>query len=426
MKTYLISSLIVWASITQGAWGDVAVRTHPENETLARTSVRVTVGLADADIVGRDNRALQAAVDYVAGLGGGTVEIGPGEYLMRDSLHLHGPITLRGAGESTVLKKDASARSLLAADGDFGEEAITVQDPAGFEVGRGVWVASKQAQGFFGICATILNQKDNYFRISRPLNADCMMAQGAFAATVFPVISVYNAEDFRIENLTIVGNREHNDPIIDGCRGAGIFFYRGDGGVIQDCVVRGYNGDGISFQQSNDVQVLHCLCERNAGKGLHPGSGSQRPVIRECTSQDNDDDGFFFCWRVRNAVVENNTFRNNGGVGMSIGHKDSDNRVKGNTVTGNRKGGVYWRNEKAPMAAHRIEFVGNTIEDNQEYGLFIDGETNGTVVRGNTIRDTGKGGQNVGIKIGVRAGEVTLEGNTIRAKDDVVDERKTR
>jgi len=45
---------------------------------------RLKVGRADADIVGADNRALQAAVDYIASLGGGTVEIGPGEYLMRD------------------------------------------------------------------------------------------------------------------------------------------------------------------------------------------------------------------------------------------------------------------------------------------------------------------------------------------------------
>src|SRR5438445_5448562 len=33
---------------------------------------RITVGVRDADIVGADNRALQAAVDYIAGLGGGT------------------------------------------------------------------------------------------------------------------------------------------------------------------------------------------------------------------------------------------------------------------------------------------------------------------------------------------------------------------
>ena len=410
--------------VATASYGDAGVRKYSENAILAGTAVRISVGVENADIVGSDNRALQAAVDYVAGLGGGVVEIGAGEYLMRDSRHLHSHVTLRGAGEKTVLKKDASVYSLLAADGDFGEEAITVQNPEGFEVGRGVYVGSKQARGFFAICATLLNQKDNYFRLSKPLNADCMMAAEAFAATVFPVISAYDAEDYRIENLTIDGNREHNETMIDGCRGAGIFSYRGDGAVIENCTVRRYNGDGISFQQSNNVQVLNCLAEGNAGKGLHPGSGSQRPIIRGCKSICNDDDGFFFCWRVRNAIVEDNEFRNNKGFGMSIGHKDSDNLVRKNTVVGNAKGGVYWRNEKDPMAAHRIEFVENTVEDNAEVGLFIDGETNGTVVRNNTIRDSGKGVQKVGVKIGANVGEVVLKDNTIRAPKEVMDERK--
>ncbi|HOC71136.1 MAG TPA: hypothetical protein PKO23_20220, partial [Candidatus Hydrogenedentes bacterium] len=110
-------------------------RNHPENEWLAAPNVRITVGQQDADIVGRDNRVLQAAVDYVGNLGGGTVEVGPGEYLMRDSLHMRMGVTLRGAGEDTVLKKDVETRSLLVADGDFGECAVTVENAEGFEIG---------------------------------------------------------------------------------------------------------------------------------------------------------------------------------------------------------------------------------------------------------------------------------------------------
>ena len=401
-------------------------RKHAENELLARPAVRVTVGTADADIVGQDNRTLQAAVDYVASLGGGIVEIGRGEYLMRDSLHLRSRVTVRGAGPTTVLRKDAAVRSPLSADGDFGEEAITLADPAGFEIGRGVWIASKSTNGFHTTCATILNRKDNYFTLSRPLNDDCMVANGAFAATVYPVISAYHCEDFRIENLVIDGNRDKNEPRIDGCRGAGIFFYRGDGGIVENCTVRNYNGDGISFQQSNDVQILNCQSERNAGGGLHPGSGSQQPMIRRCRLLSNDGDGFFFCWRVRGAVVEDNEMRDNRGVGISIGHKDSDNLVRRNIVTGNGRGGVCWRQETEPMAGHRIQFVENTVEDNGGYGLFIDGQTNGTVVRNNTIRDTGGGKQAVGIRIGKAVGEVTLEGNVIRATQEVKDERPQR
>ena len=74
---------------------DTAQQLPRAMHTPMKDRARITVGVRDGDIIGADNRALQAAVDYVASLGGGIVEIGPGEYLMRDSLHLrstrHGP-----------------------------------------------------------------------------------------------------------------------------------------------------------------------------------------------------------------------------------------------------------------------------------------------------------------------------------------------
>src|ERR1017187_4292255 len=69
---------------------------------------RITVGHAGASLLGTDNRALQAAVDYVAGLGGGIVEIGPGEYLMRDSLHLRPQVIVRRSEERRVGKEGRS------------------------------------------------------------------------------------------------------------------------------------------------------------------------------------------------------------------------------------------------------------------------------------------------------------------------------
>src|SRR5690606_38396025 len=86
----------------------------------------IRVGVEDADMVGRDNRVLQAAVDYIAGLGGGTVEIGPGEFLMRDSLHLRPNVTVRGVKGKTILKKADGCVSKLALDGDFGEQQVTL------------------------------------------------------------------------------------------------------------------------------------------------------------------------------------------------------------------------------------------------------------------------------------------------------------
>ncbi len=426
VNAILLRLLLAAFLIVESATAAEAGRRHAENELQARPAIRVTVGRQDADILGADNRALQAAVDYVGNLGGGVVEIGPGEYLMRDALHLRSRVTIRGAGARTVLRKEREHRSSLVADGDFGEAAITVRDPGGFAVGCGVYVASRSQRNFLGVCATILNSSSNHFTLSRPMNADILVEDGGFAATIHPVVSGQDLVDARVENLCVDGNRAQNPTVVDGCRVAGIFLYRGDHCVITNCVVRDYSGDGISFQQSNDVVVEGCVVERCAGFGLHPGSGSQRPTVRACRSVGNDGDGFFFCWRVRGGVAEDNWLENNGGYGMSIGHKDSDNFIRKNTILGNRRGGVYWRAETEPMAAHRVTFEDNAVRDNEGWGIFVDGATRGTILRNNRVEDTGVGRQKTAIRLGKGAGEVILDGNQIRAATPVLDEREKR
>ncbi len=389
--------------------------------TLMKERPVVRVGVSGGDIVGSDNRALQAAVDYVAGLGGGTVEIGEGTYLMRDSLHLRSHVTVRGQGEKTVLLKAPGAASPLAADGDYGEEQVTVQNAEGFQVGDGVAIWDKNSGGFHTTVGRITGRSGNTFSISRPLNADIMVSGTGQAATVFPVISGYDIEGARVENLTVDGARDKNVNL-NGCRGAGIFLYRGFGTVIERCLVRNYNGDGISFQQSNDVQVIGCVSENNAGLGLHPGSGSQRPVIRNCVARRNGSDGLYLCWRVKHGLFESNELLDNGGQGISIGHKDTDNLLRKNLVRGNKGNGVLFRNETEPMAGHRNRLEENRIEDNGGAGIMVNGETHGTVIRSNIIRDTRQPGartQTTAIRIGAKAGEVSIESNQVSAEKEI-------
>ena len=392
----------------------------------------ITVGNNKADIVGNDNRVLQAAVDYIAGFGGGVVEIAEGEYLMYDSLHLRSNVTIRGKKDKTILRKADGVVSALALDGDFGEQQFTVEKPAGFAVGAGVAIWDDQAGGFHTTVARITGSNGNTFSIDNPLMADCMVSNKAKAATVFPVVSAYNVEAARIENLVIEGSKESNVPL-NGCRGAGIFLYRAFGTVIEGCIVRNYNGDGISFQQSNDVNVLDCLCEDNASLGIHPGSGSQRPLVRKCVARRNGSDGLFLCWRVRHGLFEDNVLESNGRFGISIGHKDSDNLLRRNIVRLNHQDGIFFRNESLGMAAHRNRIEDNIIENNgtggEAAGIRIRGQTSDLVFKNNTIRDTraeASRTQTVGILIEEQVGQVFLEGNKIEAKTQIDDRRPSK
>jgi hypothetical protein len=393
---------------------------------------RVKVGVTEGDIVGRDNRALQAAVDYVGNLAGGIVEIGAGEFLMRDSIHLRSHVTLRGTPGKTILKKAKGYSSPLKLDGDYGEEQITLGDATGFEVGDGVTILDKSSGGFHTTVARITGQNGNTFSVSLPMNSDYMVDNGGRAYTGFPVVSGYHLEGVRVEDVTIDGNKSEN-MYLNGCRGGGIFLYRCAGAVIERCVVRDYNGDGISFQQSNDVVVKDCLSENNSGLGLHPGSGSQRPVVRGCTARNNSEDGLFLCWRVKFGTFEENILEGNGRFGISIGHKDTDNLLRKNQVRGNHLAGVHFRNESEGMAGHRNRLEDNLIENNgvtkAAPGIQVRGDTHDLIFKNNVIRDTraeGEQKQTIGIQFEEKVGAVALEGNRIEAKQEVADARKKR
>lgn len=381
-----------------------------------RRAPTVTAGPADADIAGNDNRALQAAVDYIAGLGGGTVEIGPGTYTMRDSLHLRNRVTVRGRGPESVLFKADAVESPLTLDGDYGEEQITVADAAGFAPGVGVSVTDDNSGGFHTVVCTLIWADGNTFGAGKPMLGDYLVSRNARAATTFPVISGYGVTGACIENLAIQGNRENN-PYLNGCRGAGIFLYRSHGTRIVGCTIEDYNGDGISFQQSNDVSVEDCVCRGNTHLGLHPGSGSGSPAIRNCRSSGNGRIGLFLCWRVRNGIFENNCLNDNGETGISIGHKDTDNTFLSNEANGNGREGVLFRDESEAMAGHRNYFERNEILDNgtgaDACGIRILGETRDLTFVNNRIGNSPDGKQRIGIVIGERADRIELKENEL-------------
>ena len=396
-----------------------------------RCTPTVTVGHTKADITGSDNRAVQAAVDYIAGLGGGTVEIGAGTYTMRDSLHLRNHVTVRGQGPESVLLKADAVESPLTLDGDYGEEQITVASPTGFAPGYGVSVTDDNSGGFHTVVCTLIWAEGNTFGTDKPMLGDYLVSRNARAATTFPVISGYGVEGAVIEHLAIQGNKENN-PYLNGCRGAGIFLYRSHGTRMTRCTVEDFNGDGISFQQSDEVSVEDCACNGNTHLGLHPGSGSGSPTIRNCRAAGNGRIGLFLCWRVRNGRFENNALLDNGETGISIGHKDTDNTFSNNRAIGNGNEGVLFRDESEPMAGHRNHFEKNEILDNgtgaDGCGIRILGETRDLTVVNNRIGNSPTGQQQIGIIIGEKADRIQLAENELSGNlaHEIVDQREGR
>jgi parallel beta-helix repeat protein len=342
-----------------------AAQSPSEHDERLEGRPEVSVGIDSGDLRGRDQRALQAAVDYIAGLGGGTVRIGPGRYEMRNALMLRSNVQIVGEPGKTVLAACDGAKVRLAADGDANERQITLADASAFRIGDGVLIKDKSSgSGFAVTTATLVSRVDERtFRISQPLYLDYMVSGQATASLAFPVVGGWKIENAGIEGITVEGNRERSE-YLDGCRGGGIYLFECANVSIRDCTVRDYKGDGISFQVSSNVMVENCHVENNGGLGLHPGSGSQSPVLRRNRSIGNGQDGLFVCWRVKHGLFEHNEIRGNQRVGISIGHKDTDNLFRHNIIEANAEAGVLFRNESEAMGAHRNVFEENRIVDN--------------------------------------------------------------
>jgi hypothetical protein len=149
----------------------------------------------------------------------------------------------------------------------------------------------------------------------------------------------------------------------------------------------------------------------NRALGIHPGSGSQHPIVRRNRSLDNGGDGLFVCWRVKHGLFERNEIRGNRRAGVSIGHKDTDNMFRDNAITSNGTAGVLFRRESEAMGAHRNVFENNRILDNgngkserSAAAVIIDGPHHDLVFRGNTIGNSKPDtGPNTGILVASEA-----------------------
>ena len=244
---------------------------------------------------------------------------------------------------------------------------------------------------------------------------------------MFPLFTSEYTADVTIEKLTLDGNGKNNTNL-NGNYGGCIFLQDCNRYIIRDVESRNYNGDGISFQICHDVVVENCHSHDNTDLGVHPGSGSQRPLIRNCVLERNDQ-GLFWCWGVKFGLAEHNRMFDNRSYGISIGHNDTDNTMRHNEISGSGKVGILFRddNRGRDFWANR-----NVVEHNRvsntggEDGIAIDiqGSTKDIQIKNNTLRETRAPMQRIGCRISSQASNIELTDNSIEGfSAAVVDHR---
>lgn len=403
--------------------GDTAVEPNWDER------LTITVGNKEGDLIGSNEKVLQAAVDAVARLGGGTVKVLPGTFRLRNSVYLASKVRIVGSEAESVLIKEPSTKTKIVVDSDWYDQEITLEDASGFRVGDGVVIRAKNphTNGATVLKRTLVARTGNRFKLDKALRENVWQMGEPTVATLFPLISGEFVSDCVIENITLDGNREKNDHF-DGNYSGCIFLQDCNRMTMRGVEARNNNGDGISWQICHDVVVENCHSHDNADLGLHPGSGSQRPLIRG-NRIERCNIGIFFCWGVKYGLAEKNTIEGIRTASVSIGHRDTDNIVRDNVIKNSGVAGVLFRPERGPsFAGHRNRIERNEIINSggdAGVGIDIQGGTESIELIENRIVEQRGSAKRIGIRLGSDTKHIQLTGNRVEGvAQEVADLRR--
>ncbi len=411
MKTLILSALL-FSSITLFAQqGNNEVDALVSPKTVENT---ITVGGPDADIGGFNNQSIQFAIDAVARTGG-VVKLNPGTYEIAAPVQMKSNVKLTGSGEATVLKKTKGFQTYFIVDADYGQLKLTVENPDGFEIGMKVQITDKNQNSCWDVStAYITDIQDNVIYIDAYLINDYRADQGGLISNASSVIEIIGAENVSVSNLTADGNRAENFKA-DGCNSAGILILKSKRITVDNVHVKDFNGEGISWQITENVTVKNSEIRGSGNTGLHPGTGSPFSLIENNDVHNNDMDGLFICWRVYQSQVKGNKFHHNGRYGICTGHKDTDVVFEGNHIFNNENDGINLRGESEANAPHRNTFVKNIIENNGTngggYGFSINSPAQDLLLKDNIFRSTEQKTQKAAVYIQAGGSEPKLENN---------------
>jgi len=403
----------------------------------------------------------QAAIDALPEEGG-VVVLPEGTFTLRQGLVLRDGVTLRGAGEKTILERPDHVETRLTVTAATGATFVQVESTKGFTVGDDIAIL---AYGQSAVaCHTIVKIESGKLYLDSPIAVVGTYAPVATASVVnyFPLVRTawyYEAgstADVVVEDLTLDGNLDelseawrlaspaliHLEKAVDGAvrnvtvresNGGGIYLtgghdnrienvtiekVRGHGILVNveaDAVIsgatirqagyatRGDSGDGILVAGSSDVIVENSLVVGSRRHGLHPGGDLNRGGLWiNNVSRNNGDNGFHFCFDNFDILVTGNVLEDNGryGVGgLGLGGSFAD---MFNTVADNLIRGNAREgilvNGGSDNAIYRNTVVDNSLRRTGDFSGILLVNCTFVLVADNTI---GTGGSRTTQKFGV-------------------------
>ena len=416
------------SSSAQNSWKErEKVKSLPLQQTnrplRTMQPITLTVGQNQGDFVGKDDKIIQAGIDYLNRLGGGTLQILPGVYIMKNAVYLHPNITLKGSGENTVLKMAPGFVTPTTRNIDGGEFGIQVKDASGFKPGMGMMLRTTEpaAWQIKTLKVTVTRVDGDMIYFDKIADKDFNLSKQCTAATIFPILTAKNVDNVIVEDIVLDGNKDQNEHINGNFSGA-VFLHYCDNWTFKNVTAKNYNGDGFSWQTCNDIIFDHCKSLDNTDLGFHPGTGAQRPIITNCIASGNSQ-GMYFCWNVTDGFLDNCKFTENTKYGISVGHRDTDNIIQNCLIENNEEVGIIFRKDDNDefFAGNRNLIKNCIVKDNgtkkEGVGIDITWKTKDITIENTKFISSKAGIQKIGIRISKDAERINTTGNTFEKID---------
>ncbi len=323
----LVVALVSRLAVTAGAG---AAKEPP----VSGGTPRAVVNVADFADPQSPTAGLQKAIDALPA-SGGLVTLPPGEYLLRQSVHLRSNVTLQGAGGSTIIRRGGQAESKLTDVARQGSSSVRVENAALFREGDEVGILDKESLGWNVGNALVKGVRDKEVLLDRRLPRSYDPAKGGRVVHCFPALLATGASRLLVKDLVLDGRiKDKGGPTGYelSFKMAAIHFIDATDSRIEGCQILGWASDGICLSRGGTNAVVRCLVQDCGGHGFHPGGGVRDSVFSDNVAHGNGRDGLYFCMNVRHVIVSNNVFAGNKGNGIG-GLGDSGDKY--NVVTGN-------------------------------------------------------------------------------------------
>jgi parallel beta-helix repeat protein len=312
-------------------------------------NVRDTAYGAAGDGATDDTAAINKAVRAVAGTGR-AVRVPAGTYLINATANSGAGIVL-GSDMALVLEPGATFRALPSSTMHY--QLVKASGASNLVISGGTYIGNNDDNS---IPTPTTTEDGNAIEILGCANVviENVVAEKCFCDGIY---IAEGSQDVVVCNATATANRRH----------------------------------GMAIVNATGVVVLGSTFSANTGSVEESGG----PVVNGCgIDVEANADEHISDVLVYGCTFAGNTFAGLGwGVGLGTASGSSTNGVFviGNTATGNSHGLDV---ENCPDSA----IVGNIVDGNSRFGILIHDGATGTVCTGNTVRNTGAGGDGAGIE----------------------------